>query len=62
MDSGAVSEIVRWGWAMGEAKDESKMGSAVKTDMSDTGGDAVGGDQGYRFDFGCFKVVDQVHR
>lgn len=62
MDSGAISQIVRWGWGMGEAKDESKTGSAVKTDMSDTGGDAVGGDQDSRFDFGCFKVVDQVHR
>lgn len=30
---------------MGEAKDASEMGSNVKTDMSDAGGDAVEGDQ-----------------
>lgn len=37
---------------MGEAKDASKMGSNVKTDVSDTGGDAVEGDQDYGFVFG----------
>ena len=47
---------------MGEAKDASEMGSNVKTDMSDAGGDAAEGDQDQGFGFGQFKAVDQVHR
>ena len=57
MDSGAISKIVHQGWGIGEAKDESKMRSDVKTDPGDTGGDAVVGHQDYRFGLGCFKFV-----